>query len=139
MKFSKPIQALSLLASVIPGISAAPSHSKNATHHTPTVGGTRDAFLRRLLQESFAYGNFSTCSPSQAPLKVGIIGAGAAGLYSALLLQSLGIDYEILEANTRIGGRMYTHRFDEAAWAASKPGEPAYYNYFVSPNQDHRR
>ncbi|RWS19692.1 hypothetical protein B4U80_14961, partial [Leptotrombidium deliense] len=36
-------------------------------------------------------------------LKVGIVGAGISGLYTALLLQELGIDYEILEASERIG------------------------------------
>jgi len=30
-----------------------------------------------------------------------------------LLLESFGIDYEILEANSRIGGRIHIYRFDE--------------------------
>ena len=62
---------------------------------------------------------------------VGIIGAGVTGLYSALLLQSLGINYQILEANTRAGGRIWTHYFDPDAWSKSRPGEPEYYDYFV--------
>ncbi|RWS09881.1 hypothetical protein B4U80_14721, partial [Leptotrombidium deliense] len=37
-------------------------------------------------------------------IKVGIVGAGISGLYAALLLQELDIDYEILEASDRIGG-----------------------------------
>lgn len=96
------------------------------------VGSTQDFFLRTLLTESADYGNLTSCRNSTAPLKVGIIGAGAAGLYSAILLQSLGIDYEILELTERIGGRIYTYRFDETAWNNSKPGEPDYYNYYVS-------
>ena len=32
-------------------------------------------------------------------MKVGIIGAGVGGLYAAMMLQSLDIDYEILEAS----------------------------------------
>ena len=44
-------------------------------------------------------------------LKVGIIGAGIAGLYTAYLLDSIGVPYEILEASYRIGGRLYTHHF----------------------------
>jgi hypothetical protein len=45
-------------------------------------------------------------------LKVGIIGAGFAGLYSALILNSLDIDYEILEANKEhVGGRAFTYYF----------------------------
>lgn len=59
--------------------------------------------------------------------KVGIVGGGVAGLFTALLLdwlneklgkksgekEYLDIDYEILEAagEDRLGGRLYTHRF----------------------------
>ena len=61
--------------------------------------------------------------------KVGIVGAGVAGLFTALLLdwlnkklgkesgenQYLDIDYEILEAadEDRLGGRLYTYRFSD--------------------------
>ncbi|RWS18950.1 hypothetical protein B4U80_14526, partial [Leptotrombidium deliense] len=45
-------------------------------------------------------------------LKVGIVGAGLTGLYAALLLNELGINYEIIEASHRIGGRINTHYFD---------------------------
>ena len=38
--------------------------------------------------------------------KVLIIGAGAAGLYAAYILKSMGIDFQILEANTNYGGRL---------------------------------
>lgn len=44
---------------------------------------------------------------------VGIIGAGMAGLYTAMILKTLDISYEILEASDRIGGRVYTHRFSD--------------------------
>ncbi|EGC33823.1 hypothetical protein DICPUDRAFT_56257 [Dictyostelium purpureum] len=43
---------------------------------------------------------------------VGIIGAGMSGLYAAMILQDLGIDYHILEGNKdRYGGRIYTYRY----------------------------
>ena len=45
--------------------------------------------------------------------KVGIIGAGVGGLYAAMMLQSLHIEYEILEASERIGGRLYTQHFSK--------------------------
>ncbi|KAL2286647.1 hypothetical protein FJTKL_06647 [Diaporthe vaccinii] len=60
--------------------------------------------------------------------KVGIVGGGVAGLFTALLLdwlnkelgekigeEHLDIDYEILEAagEDRLGGRLYTHRFSD--------------------------
>jgi len=43
--------------------------------------------------------------------KVGILGAGIAGLYTALILDSLDIEYEILEATDRVGGRIFTYKF----------------------------
>jgi NAD(P)-binding Rossmann-like domain len=46
-------------------------------------------------------------------LRVGIIGAGASGLYTAMILRDLGIQYEILEANKIVGGRLFTHHFGE--------------------------
>ncbi|KAK1975465.1 flavin-containing amine oxidoreductase [Colletotrichum cereale] len=54
--------------------------------------------------------------------RVGIVGAGVAGLFTALLLDwvcksvdGLRIDYDILEASDkkRFGGRLFTHYFDD--------------------------
>jgi hypothetical protein len=42
---------------------------------------------------------------------VGILGAGVGGLYTAIILDSLGIKYEILEASNRTGGRLFTYKF----------------------------
>ncbi|SMC28548.1 Monoamine oxidase [Andreprevotia lacus DSM 23236] len=48
----------------------------------------------------------------QRPLRVGIVGAGMAGLYSALLLKEQGHDCHLFEAQPHhLGGRIYTHRF----------------------------
>jgi hypothetical protein len=44
---------------------------------------------------------------------VAIIGAGVAGLRTAMLLQRLGIPYKIFEASGRPGGRIFTYRFSE--------------------------
>ncbi|KFG85439.1 amine oxidase (flavin-containing) [Metarhizium anisopliae] len=97
----------------------------------PSLGHARDLFLRRILADSPEYGNFRNHVPTKHDeLKVGIIGGGVAGLYAAILLESLDIDYEILESSKRIGGRVFTHRFDQKAWEASKPGQPNYYDYY---------
>lgn len=63
------------------------------------------------------------------PFSIGIIGAGAAGLFAGMVLERMNahlvksgrepIFYEILEAETPdgghpIGGRLWTHRFSEA-------------------------
>ena len=42
---------------------------------------------------------------------VGIVGGGVAGLYAALLLSREGHHVTVFEAQNRIGGRIYTHRF----------------------------
>jgi len=62
-------------------------------------------------------------------IKVGIIGAGVSGLYAALMLESLGIDFEIHEANTeQLGGRAFTYYFNKNyKKPAKKCGE--YYDY----------
>jgi len=39
---------------------------------------------------------------------IGIIGGGFAGMYAGLILQSLGIEFEIFESSDRVGGRIYT-------------------------------
>lgn len=71
-------------------------------------------------------GPFYTPPPALRDLPVGIIGAGAAGLYTAMMLDSLCIKYEILEGSGRHGGRILTHEFTKEL-----PGTP--YQYFVSP------
>ncbi|RDB23899.1 hypothetical protein Hypma_008897 [Hypsizygus marmoreus] len=61
-------------------------------------------------------------TPELSALPVGILGAGVSGLYIALILESLGIKYEILEGSGRTGGRLYTHNFP------NKPGKYQYYD-----------
>ncbi|KAI6100915.1 amine oxidase [Pisolithus croceorrhizus] len=45
--------------------------------------------------------------------KVGVLGAGVGGLYTALILDSLDIEFEILEASDHVGGRLSTYKFPE--------------------------
>lgn len=111
-------------------------------------GSARAQLFREVISRAGVYDSFppgppaspcdQDCQPPSPPLKVGIIGAGAAGLYSALLLQSLDIDFEILEADGRAGGRIYTHYFDPEGWKKSNPEEAAYYNYYISVKPQQR-
>lgn len=59
------------------------------------------------------------------PLKVGIVGAGCAGLFAGLIfdhlneqIDDLNISYEVLEAapRSRVGGRLHTYRFSEDSY-----------------------
>lgn len=45
--------------------------------------------------------------------KVVILGAGVAGLCTALILDSLDVEFEILEASDRVGGRPSTYKFPD--------------------------
>jgi len=51
--------------------------------------------------------------PDPFELPVGIIGAGVAGLYAAMILEHFGIKYEILQASGRLGGRIFTKNLEE--------------------------
>ena len=50
---------------------------------------------------------------TQAPLSIGIVGAGMAGLYSALLLGRAGHRVHVFESTDRVGGRVHTHYFSD--------------------------
>ena len=59
--------------------------------------------------------------PQQAKFKVGIIGAGVAGLFTAMIFDELkerfelDVEYEILESrDNHVGGRLYTYQFPSA-------------------------
>jgi monoamine oxidase len=68
------------------------------------------------------HSGFHPPPPPRHRRPVGILGAGAGGLYAALILEDLGIPYHIIEARDRVGGRLFTHKFPDDT------GEP--YNYY---------
>lgn len=110
-----------------------------------TMSDFRDQYAKNIIMEEHRrliepnHGPYSDGIPDPTPptrapgdvIKVGIIGAGAAGLYAGLIIDSLEaptrITYDIFDAdpmeNRRGGGRLYTYEF---------PGGGTN-DYFVSP------
>jgi len=46
------------------------------------------------------------------PTNVIVLGAGLAGLYTAMLLEELGVRVILLEASDHVGGRVQTRKID---------------------------
>ena len=72
-------------------------------------------------------------------LKVGIVGAGMAGLYAALMLQTTwvagaatqDVTFELLESDShRVGGRGFTYWFNGEQGMEAEPGTNDYLDYF---------
>lgn len=94
----------------------------------PQKGGVRTAFSNWLLtqygddfrkeirkQRARKNANFFKSKITSANLSkttdvplVGIVGGGFSGLYAGLILQSLGIEFELFEGSDRVGGRIFT-------------------------------
>ncbi|CUS12591.1 unnamed protein product [Tuber aestivum] len=64
-----------------------------------------------------------SAGPALEDLPVCIIGAGVAGLYTAMVLDDFDIPYEIIEASDRHGGRVHTYHFET-------PEKPKFHNYY---------
>jgi len=54
--------------------------------------------------------SLTSCGRGTPDAQVIVIGAGLAGLNAAFLLEQQGVDVLVLEANDRVGGRVYTYR-----------------------------
>lgn len=126
------VLVVSICSFLLAPSTASPARQNIRQDSEDTTGSLRGDFFKAVIGDS-DYGNHNKVkTPDGIPLKVGIIGAGAAGLYAAILLDSLGIDYDIHEGSGRIGGRIYTYRFNQTAWDKSTPDQPDYYDYYVS-------
>jgi monoamine oxidase len=78
-------------------------------------GATRSTFLRTSALAAIgaaAVPEFVACSSSHARgrERIVIVGAGIAGLVTAMHLRDAGIDSTIYESSSRIGGRMHSER-----------------------------
>lgn len=67
--------------------------------------------------------------------KIGILGAGMAGLAAAYELKKRGHQVEILEGSDRVGGRVWTHHFDNGQYgeygAMRIPGKHDYTRHYI--------
>lgn len=92
----------------------------------PTGAGTPARISRRRFAQSLLAASagltFAGCQSAArgpAPRRdVLVLGAGLAGLAAAQVLEAAGVDYQILEARDRVGGRAYT--------AGDLPDHPEY-------------
>jgi ribulose 1,5-bisphosphate synthetase/thiazole synthase len=87
-----------------------PVHSMNSTSHNPyayrahyAIGKYAEANKNKIKAATLSKVQESTTKPSKEH-PVCIIGAGPAGLYAAMILQSIGVPYRVLEASGRVGG-----------------------------------
>ncbi len=67
---------------------------------------TRRRFLAAA--SALALAAVAPASSRAASRRVVVIGAGLSGLYAALLLEQFGYEVRVLEARSRVGGRVYT-------------------------------
>jgi monoamine oxidase len=68
-------------------------------------------------------GPLSTFAARASTPRIGIIGAGIAGLNAALTLQDKGIASTVFEASDRVGGRMHSVLADAGYWQNSQTSE----------------
>jgi monoamine oxidase len=75
-----------------------------APYHAAVSANRTRAHAHRL------HAQLAAASPSRTSEEpmVGIVGGGFAGLFSGLILQSLGIGCEVFERSDRVGGRIHT-------------------------------
>ncbi|KAI2472271.1 hypothetical protein F4781DRAFT_438490 [Annulohypoxylon bovei var. microspora] len=83
---------------------------------------TKETSISDLLKQTKKFTGLGLTAPEKGNIKIGIVGAGAAGLFTAMLfdwlneeVEGLNIDYDVIEAagEDRLGGRLFTFKFSE--------------------------
>ena len=75
----------------------------------------QDELLKEIIFElySFPEKQLHSAKTPKVPKKICVIGGGIAGLTAAYELSCKGFAVQLLEAASRLGGRMFTHLFDK--------------------------
>ncbi|KAF8801940.1 hypothetical protein BYT27DRAFT_7341708 [Phlegmacium glaucopus] len=94
------------------------------THHARSLIERHISRLESAQKLSGSGKNDAAAAKLKVP--VGILGAGLSGLYTALILQSIGIACDVFDSSKEVGGRINTHKFPDKA---EKPSDP--------PHADH--
>jgi monoamine oxidase len=74
----------------------------------------QDELSKKVISELYRFpeNELSSFKSSKVPKDICVIGGGIAGLTAAYELANKGNKVHLLEASSRLGGRMWTHRFD---------------------------
>ena len=91
--------------------------------YTPRLGSTSAPPHGAKPDEDKGPGPDVRTDPPELPIC--IIGAGMAGLYTAMIFETLGFKYQIIEGSGRVGGRLFTYHFPGEEKEKNK------YDYFV--------
>jgi monoamine oxidase len=84
-----------------------------------------DHYLKKIKQQRELAAQGPQLDLEQDQPLVGIVGGGFAGMYAGLILQSLGLEFELFEASDRVGGRIDT--WYSKLYNASNPDQACLY------------
>ena len=83
-------------------------------HRSCAISRGRQGQRNKACQQCAIENQFETLEPARQRARVIIIGAGPAGLAAAKQLRGCGIDPLVIEARSRLGGRIQTVRIGES-------------------------
>ena len=112
-------------------LTAAPAAARRTYDSFRTVEGNG-----RLENATTQLARIAALNPPGPKAPVTIVGAGMAGLAAAHELKRLGYPVHILEGSDRVGGRIWTHRFEDGSYhelgAMRIPAQHSFTRHYVN-------